>query len=96
MDHHANKGDLVEIVVQNLPERTAVIRPPRLLPINCIYRLVPKVREPRQKPDPTWHSLCKAGIERANRDQAGQGEDQANQCQRVRSEPVGQKVIRDE
>ena len=46
--HHAGKGDLVEIVVQDLAEWTAVICAAGLLAIDSIDCLIPKVGEPGQ------------------------------------------------
>ena len=57
MDHHAGKRDLVQVVVQDLAKWAAVVCAARLLSINCIDCLVPKVREPAQKPHPAGQGL---------------------------------------
>ena len=91
--HHAQKGDLVQIVIQYLPEWAAIIRPSRLLTIDCINRLVPKIREPCQQPHPTRKRLSERGIQHAYSDQAGQRENQTQQGQSIWRQPVWQKVI---
>ena len=65
-DHHARESDLIQVVVQNLTQRTAVVSSTRLLSINRVYCLVPKVCEPNQQPDPAWQSLREAWVKYAD------------------------------
>ena len=93
--HHAQKGDLVQIVIQYLPQRTAIVSASRLLPIDRIYRLVPKIREPGQQPDPAWQCLREGGVKIAYGDQGNQRDNHTEQGQSIWRQPVRQKIISD-
>ena len=69
MDHHASERDLVQIVVEDLSEWTAVVCPSCLLTINRINSLIPKVGEYAQEPDPAWQGLREGWIEVAHGDE---------------------------
>ena len=62
MNHHAREGDLVEVMVQDLAQRAAVVRPSCLLTINAIDCLVPEVGPDAEQPDPAWQILSEARI----------------------------------
>ena len=69
MNHHAGERDLVQVVVEDLPKRTAVVCPTRLLTINRINGLVPEVSEYAQEPHPAGQSLSERWVKVAHRDQ---------------------------
>ena len=77
VNHHASEGDLVEVVVEDLAKRAAVVCATGLLAVDSIDCLVPEVCEPRQKPDPAWQCLCKRRIQIADGNEAGEGKEQA-------------------
>ena len=59
MNHHAGEGDLVEVVVEDLTDWTAVVRTPSLLTVNSINCLIPEVGEETQEPNPMWQDSGK-------------------------------------
>ena len=96
MNHHACEGDLVQAVVEDLPERTAVVRATRLLPINRVDRLVPKVGEPAQQPDPVREHLRECRVVGADRDETRERYEETQQSERVRRKPIWQTVVSQE
>ena len=93
MDHHGCKGDLIEVMVQDLTQRAAIVGPSCLLTINGINSLIPEVREPTEKPDPAWQRLREARIHRYDRTYADQWEEETEKCHRIWSQPIGQAVV---
>lgn len=72
--HHASERDLIQIVVQDLAQRAAIVRSSRLLTIDGVNRLVPEVREPGEEPYPAWRRLRETRIERHDNDEDDQWE----------------------
>ena len=77
--HHAGEGDLVEVVVQDLAQWTAVVCPPRLLAVDAVDSLVPEVRPPSKQEDPFRQKRTEAWVHVEDRDEACQREDQTHQ-----------------
>ena len=71
--HDASEGNLVQIVIQNLPQRTTVVRSTRLFAINCIDRLIQELGEPCKQKNPMWKRLRESWIQYTDCDQQCQG-----------------------
>ena len=62
MNHHARERDLVQVVVEDLPQRTAVVSASRLLAVYCVHCLIPESGEPAENPDPPGQRLGESRI----------------------------------
>jgi hypothetical protein len=91
--HEDCERNLVQVVVQQLSEGTAIISASRLLSINSINRLIPKKAEPRKEPHPWWQNTLKRNAKISYRYELADWHDQTHNGQRIGRKTVRQQVV---